>query len=161
MAAQHGYSGTPLPKKLGLKDGQRVLFVALPKTQAALLECCEYRDRSVSEWSGLATQEAGFDVIHGFTKSHQELKGHLERLQSLIVPEGMIWISWPKKAAKIETDVTEDVVRAEALALDLVDVKVCAVDAVWSGLKLVIRKEKRYRYGLNLGAPADGTTDPA
>lgn len=147
MAAQAGYSGTPLPKKLGLKDGQRVLFVDLPEAQKSLLEACQFSFPLQSDWGGLTKQDSGFDVIHGFTKSQNDLKTHLRRLQSLIAPDGMIWISWPKKASKVETDITEDVVRAEALALDLVDVKVCAVDAIWSGLKLVIRKEKRHLHG--------------
>ncbi|XKG99751.1 DUF3052 domain-containing protein [Pelagibacterium halotolerans] len=140
-----GYSGTPLPKKLGLKDGQRVLFVGLPDVLGALADSCQFLavDREGS-LSGLALGDTRYDVVHAFTASRGELAGGMDTLQDAIVPDGMIWVSWPKKAAKIETDVTEDVVRAEALARDLVDVKVCAVDAVWSGLKLVIRKEKRH-----------------
>jgi len=144
MADKAGYSGTPLPKKLGLKDGHRVLFVDLPESQSDLLQSRDFMEVVSADWASTASAGEGFDVIHGFTKSDAEMKEHLEHLQSQIAPNGMIWISWPKKAAKVETDITEDVVRARALALDLVDVKVCAVDAVWSGLKLVIRKELRH-----------------
>jgi ABC-type Fe3+-citrate transport system substrate-binding protein len=147
VVAQQGYSGTPLPKKLGLRDGQRVLFLNLPATQIALQDACQFQELTLSDWDGLVALKMGYDVIHGFTMSHVEMKVNLERLQSLIAPDGMIWISWPKKASKIKTDITEDVVRAEALSLDLVDVKVCAVDAIWSGLKLVIRKERRHLHG--------------
>ncbi|MGJ8529206.1 DUF3052 domain-containing protein [Maritalea sp.] len=147
MAEQAGYSGTPLPKKLGLKDGQRILFVDLPNQQTELCEARQFIELVQISWNELGGLKKGFDVIHGFTKSQADLNGQMEHLQSLIVPDGMIWISWPKKAAKIETDITEDVVRAKALTLDLVDVKVCAVDAVWSGLKLVIRKERRHLHG--------------
>jgi len=147
LATQQGYSGTPLPKKLGLKDGQRVLFLNLPNEQSELSEACQFQNLVLGNWNKLAKLEKGFDVIHGFTTSHAEMKKNLERLQSLIAPDGMIWISWPKKASKVETDITEDVVRAEALSLDLVDIKVCAVDGIWSGLKLVIRKERRHLHG--------------
>ncbi len=133
--------------KLGLKDGQRILFVNLAEAQDELCSARQFSELIQCGWDQLAKQTKGFDVIHGFTKSHAELNGRLEQLQNLLVPDGLIWISWPKKAANIETDVTGDVVRAEALALDLVDVKICAVDAVWSGLKLVIRKERRHLYG--------------
>ncbi len=84
-----------------------------------------------------------FDLIHAFTKRKAELDGHLAALERALEPDGMIWVSWPKQAAKVATDVTEDRVREAALKLDLVDVKVAAVDQVWSGLKLVIRKERR------------------
>jgi hypothetical protein len=84
-----------------------------------------------------------YDVIHAFTKSRAELAGGLKKLRRALNSDGMIWISWPKKAAGVPTDVTEDVVRAEALKLDLVDVKVAAVDNTWSGLKLVVRVSQR------------------
>ena len=83
------------------------------------------------------------DFIHIFTKSRKELSGFLKTAKKSIKKDGMIWVSWPKKTSKIETDVTEDVIRKVCLPLDLVDIKVCAVDDTWSGLKLVIRKEKR------------------
>lgn len=152
MAGAAGYSGTPLPKKLGLKDGQKILFIALPGLEEDLTLSREFLQVDRTNWQNLGEMQGGYDVIHGFTLSATEIRTHLVTLQSQMLPDGMIWISWPKKASKVETDVTEDVVRAEALTLDLVDVKVCAIDAVWSGLKLVIRKEKRHLYGLEIGS---------
>jgi hypothetical protein len=86
---------------------------------------------------------AGLEMANIFVTERKELVGKLGRLRGLLAPDGTIWVSWPKKASGVKTDVTEHVVRAEALPLGLVDVKVCAVDAVWSGLKLVIRKSER------------------
>ncbi|GGA35937.1 DUF3052 family protein [Pelagibacterium lentulum] len=142
--ATTGYSGTPLPKKLGLADGQRVLFVGLPEDLEGLASCRQFlaADRR-DGLSGFVAVSHRYDLIHAFTLSHAQLAGAMVALEASIVPDGTIWISWPKKASKIKTDVTEDVVRDEALKCDLVDVKVCAVDAVWSGLKLVIRKDRR------------------
>lgn len=135
-----GYSGTPLPRKLGLKDGQRVAFVAMPGA-LALDRACVFAEVAVLEdWRAVAE---GVDVVHLFTTEAAVLAEALPVLRDRIAPAGMIWVSWPKKAAKVPTDVTEDVIRDIALAGDLVDVKVCAVDAVWSGLKLVIRKGLR------------------
>ncbi len=85
----------------------------------------------------------GIDIWHLFTKSAAELRAQLPKLKEAIHPNGMIWVSWPKKSSGVATDVTEDTIRAVALPLGLVDVKVCAVDEIWSGLKLVIRKELR------------------
>lgn len=138
-----GYSGTPLPRKLGLKDGQLAAFVGLPEALvelagAAAFAGVERRDG----WTGFSAP-ARLDVIHAFTTRRADLEGGLPGRMAALRPAGMIWVSWPKKAAKVETDVTEDVVRAVALPLGLVDVKVCAVDATWSGLKLVIRKDRR------------------
>lgn len=87
--------------------------------------------------------EAGLDLIHVFVIERVELQRRLPELEKTIVRNGIIWVSWPKKASKIPTSVTEDIVREIALKQDLVDVKVCAVDAIWSGLKLVIRKDRR------------------
>ena len=86
---------------------------------------------------------AGLEMAHIFVTRRSELAELLGKLRKLLAPNGMLWVSWPKKAAKVDTDVTEEVVREEALPLGLVDVKVCAVDRVWSGLKLVIRKSER------------------
>lgn len=135
---QAGYSGAPLPKKLGLKDGQAVAFLNLLDAQSDLRTAALF-DREQ------ASAEAGddLDFIHYFTKVRAELARDLPELKASIRPDGMIWVSWPKKASKVETDVTEDTVREIALPIDLVDVKVCAVDAVWSGLKLMIRRDKR------------------
>ena len=141
--AQAGYSGTPLPRKLGLKDGMAAAFIGLPEAVSDLADAVDFaRLDRLDGWPGALDVQV-YDFIHAFTKSHTELSGGLPMLQDAIRRDGMIWISWPKKASKVPTDVTEDVVRAEALKLDLVDVKVAAVDQVWSGLKLMIRKERR------------------
>lgn len=134
-----------MPKKLGLKDGQRVGFVCLPDSLVSLTKAAGFVSvERTQTWDTLHSWTArSFDFIHAFTKSKDELIAHLPRLQDLIGPDGMAWISWPKKASKVPTDMIEDVIRDEALKLDLVDVKVCAVDEIWSGLKLVIRKERR------------------
>jgi hypothetical protein len=91
----------------------------------------------------LATIQPGFDYIHLFTPARAVLEALVRPLMALMARNGMIWVSWPKKAAKMASDITEDVIRAVVLPLGLVDIKVCAVDATWSGLKLVIRKELR------------------
>ena len=140
--ADAGYSGTPLAKKLGLKDGQAVAFVGLPDSLSYLKDAALYRRiETTANWRALP--EGARDVIHLFTTSAAEVVESLPVLRDLIQPAGMIWVSWPKKAAKRPTDVTEDVIRNRALADVLVDVKVCAVDEVWSGLKLVVRTEAR------------------
>lgn len=142
--ATSGYSGTPLAAKLGFKDGMRAAFVALPSSLDALVRSVDFaRVERLDGWRGVSDNMPPFDVIHAFTKSRAEIEDHLPALQSAIRRDGMIWVSWPKKASKMPTDVTEDVVRGEALKLDLVDVKVAAIDEIWSGLKLVIRKERR------------------
>jgi hypothetical protein len=137
-----GYSGTPLPKKLGLKDGQRVLFIDLPPEVGALREVRDFASCEEAGWDTLP-EARDFDVIHGFTKARINLEHAVAFLRHGIKPDGMVWISWSKKASKVVTDMSEDVVREVLLPTGLVDVKVCAVDAVWSGLKLVIRKELR------------------
>lgn len=138
-----GYSAKSLPAKLGYKDGMTVAFIALPDDLAALADAVAFAEVvRVPDWRA-KLGKARFDAIHAFTTSHAEIAINLGRLEDAIRRDGMIWVSWPKKAAKVSTDVTEDVVRDEALRRDLVDVKVAAVDAVWSGLKLVIRKERR------------------
>ena len=137
-----GYSGTPLARKLGLKDGQAVAFVGLPDNLTHLTEAALYRRiETTPDWRALP--EGARDVIHLFTTSAAEVVQSLPVLRDLITPAGMIWVSWPKKASKCQTDVTEDVIRGRALADVLVDVKVCALDDVWSGLKLVVRVEAR------------------
>ena len=91
----------------------------------------------------LGAPQAGVEMAHVFVTRRKELAEHLARLRPMLAPDGILWVSWPKKSAKIETEVTEDTIREMALPLGFVDVKVCAVDAVWSGLKLVIRKSER------------------
>ena len=138
-----GYSVKPLPDKLGYKPGAAIAFVALPDALSDLPGTCDFgKVARRQDW----TRPLGpgtYDVIHAFTRSRTELAGGLRKLRRALNSDGMIWISWPKKSAKVPTDVTEDVVRAEALKLDLVDVKVAAIDNTWSGLKLVIRVDQR------------------
>jgi hypothetical protein len=141
--APAGYSGKPLHEKLGFKAGMAVLFIALPDTLKSLSRSVEFAEVTMRDRWDKVAGAGRFDAIHAFTTSRAEIAKNLKRLQDAVKRDGMIWVSWPKKSAKVATDVTEDVVRAEALDLDLVDVKVAAVDAVWSGLKLVIRKERR------------------
>jgi hypothetical protein len=133
MAA--GYSGTPLAKKLGLKAGQTVWFFGMPDGVRA-----QIGGTGVAE---IDAPVAGLDVAHLFVTKRAELEWLLAAQRTLIAPGGMVWVSWPKKASKVPTDVTEDVIREVVLSMGWVDVKVCAIDEVWSGLKLVIRKELR------------------
>ncbi len=137
-----GYSGKPLPEKLGFKSGMVAAFVALPEDLADLAHSVAFAKVVRADWKKPLAAKT-FDVIHAFAARRAELASHLAKLQKALKPDGMIWISWPKKAAKVPTDVTEDAIRDEALELDLVDVKVAAVDNIWSGLKLVIRKNRR------------------
>lgn len=143
MSDPAGYSGTPLAQKLGLKDGQRALFIDLPASLAELAAARNFIESGRVSADRLGDAQAGYDVIHIFTNALAVLEALVQRLMDLIARDGMIWVSWPKKAAKVATDITEDVIRTVVLPLGLVDVKVCAVDATWSGLKLVIRKELR------------------
>lgn len=137
-----GYSGTPLARKLGLTDGQAVAFVGLPDSLSWLTQAAAFRQiEQVAEWSRLSA--GARDVINLFTRCAAEVDAALPVLRGMIAQNGMIWVSWPKKASKVPTDVTEDIIRNRALADVLVDTKVCAVDEVWSGLKLVIRCAER------------------
>ncbi|BCP55655.1 hypothetical protein K32_42720 [Kaistia sp. 32K] len=139
-----GYSGRSLPEKLGFKPGMAVAFVSLPPELEALADCVPFgRVVRTANWAEPLGPDRELDAVHAFTASRAEVEGELARLQDAIRRDGMIWVSWPKKASKVETDVTEDVVRDAALRLDLVDIKVAAVDAVWSGLKLMVRKDRR------------------
>jgi hypothetical protein len=132
-----GYSGTPLPKKLGIKPGHNVVILNAPGDYREVLG-------DVPEGVRFGSRiESGHDIIHLFTRSRRDLEKELPRMGRKIAPNGMIWVSWPKKASGVPTDITEDVIRDTALALGLVDVKVCAVDDTWSGLKLVIRVKDR------------------
>ncbi|MBA4781106.1 MAG: DUF3052 domain-containing protein [Blastomonas sp.] len=132
-----GYSGTPLARKLGLKPGMRVWFDSMPDAVRAEIEA------EVETLETVIDPGQGFAAAHLFTTERAVLERELARLMASMDRDGMIWVSWPKKAAKLDTDITEDVIRSVALPMGLVDVKVCAVDATWSGLKLVIRKELR------------------
>jgi Protein of unknown function (DUF3052) len=132
-----GYSGTPLVKKLGIKEGFSVLGV---NPTDNFLELLEPLPEAVVI---LQNPQADIDLIHFFTNSRDELFSGLAEQRNWIKQNGSIWVSWYKKVAKLPTEITEDTVREAAFPLGLVDVKVCAVDEKWSGLKLVIRKENR------------------
>jgi hypothetical protein len=129
-----GYSGTPLLKKIGIKEGHRVLLINPPRNMPE--EFHEYADEQ---------PQKDVDVIVLFAMSQAEFRDAFTRAAKKIQPEGMIWIAWPKKASGIKTDLTEDEIRNFALEGIFVDVKVCAIDETWSGLKLVIRKELRVK----------------
>ena len=143
MTTGAGYSGTPLAQKLGLKDGQRVLWISLPKELKDLRKSRNFIEIAEAGWDTFTYGDPGYDVIHGFTASRAVLDKSSRKLMKQIDRDGSIWISWPKKASKVETDITEDVIRDVVLPIGLVDVKVAAVSEIWSGLKLVIRKELR------------------
>jgi hypothetical protein len=137
--AQAGYSGTPLVRKLGIKEGFRIYLLNPPDGYS------EWIDPVPEEVKFVRSSGKGLDLAHIFVSERKVLKAELERLIEAVEPDGMIWVSWHKKASKIPTEITEDVVREIALPMGLVDVKVCAVSDIWSGLKLVIRKELRQR----------------
>ncbi len=131
-----GYSGTPLAKKLSLRDGQRVWFDAMPDSVAD--EIGEFAlDLRFTDPSN------GVDAAHIFVTDRADLAAKLATLRHQLAPDGQVWVSWPKKAAKVPTDITEDTIRELCLPLGFVDTKVCAIDDTWSGLKLVIRKALR------------------
>jgi len=133
-----GYSGTPLARKLSLKDGMRVWWEGMPETVRAEIE------REGLALDLLAAPAAPIDAAHIFVRLRAAMEPRLLALRPLLAPAGFIWVSWPKKAAKLPTDITEDGIRAVILPdTDLVDVKVCAVDDTWSGLKLMIRRDRR------------------
>ena len=132
-----GYSGTPLAKKLGIKPGTVLLPVHAPANYLALLDPLP---ENVKVSRGVMED---LDLVHLFTKTRAELIELLERYKTKIKQNGAIWVSWPKKTSGIRSEITEDSVREVALPMGLVDIKVCAVDDTWSGLKLVIRKENR------------------
>lgn len=132
-----GYSGTPLAKKLGIKPGGTLFLVGAPDNYMALIAPLPDGVRIAP------TLTRDVDVIHVFTTTRSRLTSGLPTYLDAMRPDAAIWVSWPKKVSKVATEVTEDVVREIALPLGLVDIKVCAVDEVWSGLKLVVRKENR------------------
>jgi hypothetical protein len=155
-----GYSGTPLPRKLGIKPGARVGLAGAPDGFGALLEPLPDGARveagAAPAADAPAASAAGavlpgpvlpgtgpFDVIVFFTVEQAELAGRLGELRARMAPAAGLWIAWPKRASRVPTDMTEDVIREIALPTGLVDNKVCAIDPVWSGLRLVIRRELR------------------
>jgi hypothetical protein len=132
-----GYSGSPLAKKLGIKPGMRIHVVDPPGDYAALA-------KPLPENVVFSTKtDNELDLVHVFIKSRSKLIALLRAFQGKIKQDGIIWVSWPKKSSGVSSEVSEDTIREVALPLGLVDVKVCAVDETWSGLKLVIRKENR------------------
>lgn len=132
-----GYSGTPLSKKLGIKDGARVRLFDVPADVRAELK------QSLARCEILSDGKKEVDLMMLFSKSEDELSAKFGQIAKQLAPAGMLWISWPKKSSGVATDLTEDVVREIGLAAGLVDVKVCAVTDVWSGLKFVRRLKDR------------------
>jgi hypothetical protein len=133
-----GYSGTPLARKLGFKPGTKVVVVGDVPT--------EYKSwvAPLPERVTLTSQgKPPLEAVHVFVTKRAELAKHLEHMRKALVPDGYVWISWPKKSSKVPTNITEDMIREVALPLGFVDIKVCAVSEVWSGLKLVIRVSER------------------
>lgn len=134
--AAAGYSGTPLAKKLGIAAGDEVFVGGAPN---------DYRE-IVAPPDGVrfvSRVGKGTDVVHVFATERARLEKAIRSALEKMKPDAAIWASWPKKSSKVPTDITEDTIREIALPLGLVDVKVCAVDAVWSGLKLMVRRERR------------------
>ena len=137
LAVRTGYSGRPLAKKLGIHEGCRVVLLAAP---AAWADGVAPLPEAVQLQTQLSAQT---DLVHLFATQQAELARQLKHLRGSLRPDATLWVSWPKKSAKQATDISEDSIRALALPLGFVDVKVCAVNAVWSGLKLVVRKALR------------------
>jgi hypothetical protein len=132
-----GYSGTPLAKKLGIRSGTRLFVDAAPEHYSRLIAPLPENVRTVG------AIDADTDLIHLFATRRAALGATLQRARARMRDDAAIWVSWPKRTARLPTDITEDVVRELALPLGLVDVKVCAVDEVWSGLKVVLRRSER------------------
>ena len=129
-----GYSGTPLANKLSLKDGMRLWWDGIPESVADEIGA------QGLQLEMLAAPEAPIDAAHIFVTERAALEAKLHKLMPLLGSRGFLWVSWPKKAAKVPTDITEDTIRDVCLPMGLIDVKVCAVDQTWSGLKLMKRK---------------------
>lgn len=132
-----GYSGTPLSKKLGIKEAHHVLLIEAPEDYESLLAPLPPTVRFVSQ------PDSKVDIAHVFVTQREDLAKILSTLRKRLKSEAALWVSWPKKSAKVPTTITEDTIRELALPLGFVDIKVCAVTEVWSGLKLVVRKELR------------------
>jgi hypothetical protein len=132
-----GYSGTPLVKKLGIAEGFKILLINAPPEYRALISPLP------AAVNFIAAADSTTNFVHVFTTKRLELARLLPRLRGKLPHHALIWVSWPKKSSQVPTEVTEDTIREVALPLGFVDVKVCAVTDVWSGLKLVVRKELR------------------
>ena len=132
-----GYSGTPLARKLGIRPNEELIALQAPENYAQLLQDLPdgvtIRNRLTS----------GARFVHLFVRQRSDLQKRLRELRTKLDDAGILWISWPKKSSKVPTDITEDTIREAALPLGFVDVKVCAVDETWSGLKLMVRRENR------------------
>jgi|SRR5215471_7736085 len=129
-----GYSGTPLPKKLGLKDGFRIRLINTP---------AEVKSELGDAFAKCRSAKADLDFIFLFSKSRAEFESQLKESAKSLAPAGMIWVSWPKKTSRVPTDLNENLIRQIGLKCGLVDIKVCAVTDVWSGLKFVIPVKDR------------------
>ena len=135
--ASAGYSGTPLPQKLGIKPGMTLHVVDAPMDYSALIA-------PMGQKVAFATRlTKDVELLHAFVTTKDRLEEVLDRARAGLGAEAIVWVSWPKKAAKVASEVTEDTVRDMALPLGFVDVKVCAIDDTWSGLRLCLRKELR------------------
>ena len=132
-----GYSGTPLAQKLGIKPEHKVVTIGAPAGYRKLLAPLPKGVSFTTEVAAAAL------FVHLFVTKRQTLERELKRLRKLIADTGIVWVSWPKKSSGVTTDITEDVIRDVCLPLGFVDIKVCAVDEIWSGLKLMIRREER------------------
>jgi hypothetical protein len=134
--AAAGYSGTPLQRKLGFKPGMTVVYLDAP----------DHLDELLGELEGVSVRRSlrgHVDLVMCFVTERRRLERRAARLREAVAPDGMVWVCWPKKASKVDTDMTEDIVREVLLPTGLVDNKVAAVDETWSGLKLVVRRELR------------------
>jgi hypothetical protein len=138
-----GYSPNPLVKKLGFKDGQAALLIAVPQVLVEISQFPGFADATADETPQSKSGPRNLDVIHWFETSRARLSDNLQTVAAQLRADGMLWISWPKKSSKVPTDITEDVLREVILPSGLVDVKVCAIDDIWSGLKFMWRKEVR------------------
>lgn len=137
VKATPGYSGTPLAKKLGIAEHSSVCLFGAPDDYKTWLE-------PLPDGVTFTKRESkSTDLVHLFTKDRAELEKRLTRLRNSLRDDAAVWVSWPKKTSKVPTDITEDVIREVALPLGFVDIKVCAVSEIWSGLKVVVRKELR------------------
>jgi hypothetical protein len=132
-----GYSGTPLAKKLGIGASSRLYLQAAPGNYSELIAPLPAGVQTVPHL------DASTDIIHLFATRRAELSTLLRSTRKAMRPDAIVWVSWPKRAARVPTDITEGVIRELALPMDLVDIKVCAVDATWSGLKLMVRRARR------------------
>ena len=132
-----GYSGTPLLKKLGLKPGSRVYVYQAPKDYFSWLSPLPEGVKIMDKLSG------AMDFVHLFVRDRKAFEKEFARARKVLTDDGMLWVSWPKKSSKVDTDLDENIIRDYGLEQGLVDVKVCAVDEVWSGLKFVVRLKDR------------------